>query len=167
MALIVPADPVWSSTISPVDLGSGLNFGCSNVVATGRCSDTSYLTDDDFIYDGVSNSITGMFLRTGDLAELTMYFSPNITRDTASALTLNVDSTQLQFSNSETTGLNGRSWSSKGLDWSDGTDVSLSLTAPRTVPGKPTHLSATADGEMQIDLSWNAPAVYGGSDISG
>ena len=34
-------------------------------------------------------------------------------------------------------------------------------------PGKPTNLSATANGSMQIDLSWDAPADDGGSAITG
>ena len=34
-------------------------------------------------------------------------------------------------------------------------------------PGKPTNLSATANGSMQIDLSWDAPVDYGGSAITG
>ena len=40
-------------------------------------------------------------------------------------------------------------------------------TAAATVPGAPTGLTATADGETGIDLSWTAPADDGGSDITG
>ena len=36
-----------------------------------------------------------------------------------------------------------------------------------TVPGAPTGLTATADGETEIDLSWAAPASNGGSAITG
>ena len=35
------------------------------------------------------------------------------------------------------------------------------------VPGVPTGLTATADGETGIDLSWTAPADNGGADITG
>ena len=36
-----------------------------------------------------------------------------------------------------------------------------------TVPGAPTALSATASGTTQINLSWSAPAITGGSAITG
>ena len=39
--------------------------------------------------------------------------------------------------------------------------------AATTAPDAPTGLTATADGQTQIDLSWNAPSDDGGADISG
>ena len=36
-----------------------------------------------------------------------------------------------------------------------------------TEPGKPTSLTATADGQTEIDLSWTAPSDDGGADITG
>ena len=43
--------------------------------------------------------------------------------------------------------------------------ASGSITA--IAPGAPTGLMATANGTTQIDLSWTAPVVNGGSDITG
>ncbi len=40
-------------------------------------------------------------------------------------------------------------------------------TTTNTVPGKPTGLTATADGTTTIDLAWTAPSDNGGSDITG
>ena len=40
-------------------------------------------------------------------------------------------------------------------------------TSTPTAPGKPTGLTATASGSTQIDLSWTAPAIDGGSAITG
>ena len=40
-------------------------------------------------------------------------------------------------------------------------------TTAATKPGKPTGLSATADGQTEIDLSWTAPSDDGGADITG
>ena len=42
-----------------------------------------------------------------------------------------------------------------------------SATTGTTVPGAPTGLSATASGTTQINLSWTAPAITGGSAIIG
>ena len=39
--------------------------------------------------------------------------------------------------------------------------------APATVPGSPAGLSASADGEMEIDLSWREPGSDGGSLVTG
>ena len=36
-----------------------------------------------------------------------------------------------------------------------------------TAPGAPTGLTATADGQTEIDLSWTAPSDDGGTDITG
>ena len=36
-----------------------------------------------------------------------------------------------------------------------------------SAPGKPTSLTATADGQTEIDLSWSAPSDDGGADITG
>ena len=40
-------------------------------------------------------------------------------------------------------------------------------TTTSTAPGLPTRLTATANGQTQIDLSWNAPASDGGANITG
>ena len=42
-----------------------------------------------------------------------------------------------------------------------------SATTGTTVPGAPTGLTATASGSTRIDLSWTAPAITGGSAITG
>ena len=42
-----------------------------------------------------------------------------------------------------------------------------SATTGTTVPGAPTGLTATASGSTRIDLSWSAPAITGGSAITG
>ena len=39
--------------------------------------------------------------------------------------------------------------------------------APATAPGAPTGLTATADGQTEIDLSWTAPSNDGGAAITG
>ena len=43
----------------------------------------------------------------------------------------------------------------------------LTVSALSSVPGTPTGLTAAANGETQIDLSWRAPSADGGSAITG
>ncbi len=45
----------------------------------------------------------------------------------------------------------------------------VTVTAAETLdePGAPTGLTATADGQTEIDLSWTAPSDNGGADITG
>ena len=38
---------------------------------------------------------------------------------------------------------------------------------PATAPDPPTGLTATADGDTMVDLSWSAPVDYGGRSITG
>ena len=46
-------------------------------------------------------------------------------------------------------------------------DTDSVTTAAATKPGKPTGLTATADGQTEVDLSWTAPSDDGGADITG
>ena len=46
-------------------------------------------------------------------------------------------------------------------------DTYSATTAAATEPGKPTGLTATADGQTEIDLAWTAPSDDGGADITG
>ena len=38
---------------------------------------------------------------------------------------------------------------------------------PATVPGSPTQVSAALDGDKAVNVSWSAPQVTGGADVSG
>ena len=61
------------------------------------------------------------------------------------------------------------------MRWSDETDtanncsvaVRVTVGDAATKPGKPTGLTAKADGQTEIDLSWTAPSDDGGADITG
>ena len=45
--------------------------------------------------------------------------------------------------------------------------VAVTVGTLATVPSAPRSLTATADGQTRIDLSWSAPLVGGGADITG
>ena len=57
---------------------------------------------------------------------------------------------------------NGQSGNSKDLF-----KVTVITAETATAPDAPTGLSATADGQTQIDLSWTAPSDDGGANITG
>ena len=46
-------------------------------------------------------------------------------------------------------------------------NIATATTDPPDPPGPPTGLTATANGQTKIDLSWNAPSNDGGADVTG
>ena len=46
-------------------------------------------------------------------------------------------------------------------------DIQVTVTATASAPDSPTSLTATADGQTEIDLSWAAPSDDGGAAITG
>ena len=55
----------------------------------------------------------------------------------------------------------------RDVAFNDLDDLGLAYCSSASVPGEPTRLSATADGQTEIDLSWTAPSDNGGADITG
>ena len=56
---------------------------------------------------------------------------------------------------------------SAGAGPASNTGSATTEAAPATKPGAPTGLTATADGQTEIDLSWTAPSSDGGAAITG
>ena len=101
LALAAPAQAqseIWSTTLTPRNLGFNL-FGCSNGVASGRCSSTTILSEDSFTYDSTDYNITALFVRPNGKFEFIV--DADITTATA-ALTLVVGSTTLVFTEATT-----------------------------------------------------------------
>ena len=79
----------------------------------------------------------------------------------AQTLILDVAGTTFAFEDAETKATAVRIWSNSGLSWSVDDPVVVKLVEPApTVPGAPV-LTATANGETQIDLSWTVPDTGG------
>ena len=57
-------------------------------------------------------------------------------------------------------------WPNPGLSWTVGQQVAVKLVRLNN-PAVPRNLHAKGDSNMEIDLSWRAPAKTGGSDITG
>ena len=72
LALAAPAQAqteVWTATLTPTDLGHGI-LGCSNNIATGRCSSTTFLSEDSFNHDSTDYNITGLYVRSSGRFEI-------------------------------------------------------------------------------------------------
>ena len=150
---------VWSGTLTVQSIG-GVIFGCSNDSPGSECSTTSILSDDDFTYDSTDYTIHTIFLT--NTAQLQLYFTTDLAA-AAQTLTLDVAGTTFAFEDATTKAAKHRFWSRSGLSWSGGDTLALKLTEkPPTVPGAPV-LTATANGETQIDLSWTVPDTGGKS----
>ena len=146
---------VLSATLTVKDLGTSI-VGCTQDVPAGRCSD--FLSEDEFTYGSTDYTITALFLRPNGLLEIT--FDPALRTD-ATTLTLDVAGTAFDFEDATTKRARARIWSSSGLSWSVDDPVMVKLVEPApTVPAAPV-LTATANGETQIDLSWTVPDTGG------
>ena len=150
---------VWSGTLTVQSIG-GVIFGCSNDSPGSECSTTSILSDDDFTYDSTDYTIHTIFLT--NTAQLQLYFTTDLAA-AAQTLTLDVAGMTFAFEDATTKAAKHRFWSRSGLSWSGGDTLALKLTEkPPTVPGAPV-LTAVANGETQIDLSWTVPDTGGKS----
>ena len=87
-----------------------------------------------------------------------------------SDLEADTDSTSTSYSHTGLTAGSTRHYRVSAIN-SAGTgpasDSDSATTDASTKPGKPTGLTATADGQTEIDLSWTAPSDDGGADITG
>ena len=146
---------VLSATLTVKDLGTS-QVGCANTTPSARCSD--FLSEDEFTYDSTDYAVTDLFVRPS--GSLVLGFNADLTT-AAQTLTLDVAGTAFAFEDAETKTTAVRIWSNSGLSWSVDDPVVVKLVEPApTVPGAPV-LTATANGETQIDLSWTVPDTGG------
>ena len=146
---------VLSATLTVKDLGTS-QVGCANTTPSARCSD--FLSEDEFTYDSTDYAVTDLSVRPS--GSLVLGFNADLTT-AAQTLTLDVAGTTFAFEDAETKTTAVRIWSNSGLSWSVDDPVVVKLVEPApTVPGAPV-LTATANGETQIDLSWTVPDTGG------
>ena len=141
---------VWTATLTPAATITGF-IGCyDNSCATG-------LSDDDFTYDSTDYTITVLYVIT-DSSRLTITLDPDITTATNS-LTLVVGTSSFAFASANTATTDTRTWTSTGLSWTIGTDVSVKLIEAANTP-------AAGAPEITAPNAFRVPAVLG-VDLSG
>ena len=120
-------------------------------------------------FDFINNQLSGKIpSELGDLSSLTLlYLSQNrLTGDVPSELGNLGKLEGLFLYSNQLTGCVPANLESQ-LDRSTLWAVGLPFCSTETAPGAPTGLTATADGQTEIDLSWTAPSDDGGADITG
>ena len=131
LALAAPAQAqteIWSATLTPADIGSGL-VGClDGFVASSACSITAILSDNEFTHNSTDYTVTGLMTRSS--GSFYLEIQPAITTATG-ALTLVVGSTSLVLANA-TSQINSREWASSGVSLTIGTDITVKLTTTAT-----------------------------------
>ena len=93
-------------------------------------------------------------------------------RSSWSDLAADTGSTGTSYSHTGLTAGSTRYYRVSAINSAGTSSVSVIVTATTesaraNAPGAPTGLTATADGQTKIDLSWNAPADDGGEDVTG
>ena len=153
-----PGD-IWCGvvTVGAFDSFGSLFYGFNPSV--GNLSDTGFRVGNSYTIDSVL---------VATATSLSFSLTSSLTAADRAKLVLHVGSASFAFS--DATFLAARHtylWTGTGLDWSSTTNVTLRLRRVPEAPGQPTNLVAEANGSMQIDLSWSAPAIDGGSAITG
>ena len=133
-----PCDGIWCATLTPQAIsGSGGGLGCANSSTGDRCTNTAYLTEDEFRHDMTDYQVTAVQVRNNN-GQLQLWVSPDLTTATQS-LVLHVDSESFAFEDADTKQANNRRWDSSGLSWSAGDTIELKLTEGA---GPPTEVPA-------------------------
>ena len=137
LVLVRPAfaadeETFWSATLNVKNVASNFVFGCQNGTSNNiRCSDTSVLTDDDFIVNGVTYEI-GLFFYSisADVPEVDFRVRPAPPDNAFDALTLHAGMTALDFADATENSGEGATtyvWHTT-LPWSVGTPEQVSIT---------------------------------------
>ena len=126
---MMPGD-LLSAMLAVKDVGSDF-FGCSNPVMNSNCSDTSVLTDDDFIFGGTTFTIVVIESSPGD-GVFSVHFDndgTDVLKTQLETLFIEFDGTQYRFSEASFSGDHDRfDWNS-APNWFAGESVAVRVGA--------------------------------------
>ncbi len=152
----------WTATLTPKDVG-GNAAGCDSTSATdaNKCSTAATLSDNDFVLDGTTYTITQLWVRG---TALNMHVSPSVP-DALRGYTLRAGSATLPMADASGFGGTLATWSTGAPTFTVGTPVTVSLS-PSRPPGAPAGV-VVAEEDRQLTVVWTAPTDAGDSAISG
>ncbi len=128
---------IWSATLT-VDQ-DGVLFGCDTFIA-GHDSCTVGLTDEDFVYKGVTYRVNRLFV-SSTTGRLTLEVDPDAGSNLA-GMTLHLGTAQLTVGDDVRVSF-GRalSWANSGVTWTDNQQVAVRLVAPPPSLGRAGSMS--------------------------
>ena len=118
-------DGVWCATLTVKALDGGNHFGCANSQSGKACSNSSTLTEDEFIHASTDYDVTSVQVRSN--GQVQFWMTPDIATGSES-LVLHIGSETFPFQSAHTKQSNNRRWNNTGLSWSAGEAVALKLT---------------------------------------
>ena len=147
------AEDIWSATLNVKKISTGIP-GCQTPhdISTIQCSDSSTLSDDDFIVNTVTYDVT--LLRLYD-DEFLFRVNPAPAGTDLDALEIHLGTTAFAFADATSTthsaGISYK-WPTT-LSWSVGDSLNVRITLPP--PDPPKNLNARADAPIRVKLNWS------------
>ena len=133
---------VWSATLTTHDLGNSVS-GCSNAGQAGSdwyCTRTATLSDDDFVHDGATYTVRGIYTGSGDV---TLRFTSTLPAQFVAGASLKAGTLTLALADATFNSSVGYRWSpDTPVNWSVGSTVSLSLVLAQGTQSSNANLSA-------------------------
>ena len=158
LVLVRPAfaQDIWSPTLNVGNVASNIVLGCQNGGASRvLCSDSSVLSDDDFIVNGVTYEVRLFYYSTaGGVQELSLGLNPTPSQNDFAALQIHVGTTAFDFADAAFSSDGAVSWRTT-LSWSVGDAISVRIALPP--PAAPTNLTAEVKAPTRISLDWDVP----------
>ena len=158
LVLVRPAfaQDIWSPTLNVGNVASNIVLGCQNGGASRvLCSDSSVLSDDEFIVNGVTYEVRLFYYSTvGGRQELNLGLNPTPSENDFAALQIHVGTTAFDFADAAFSSGGTVTWNTT-LSWSVGDVISVRIALPPPTP--PTNLTAEVQAPTRISLDWDVP----------
>ena len=125
----------WSATLT-VDRDSAIYYGCDNITPSqDNYSNSTVLSNDSFTIGGVTYRVTQLYQRTSGNIFLAFTTSPGLPRAIRSKATLILGTNSFPLGSADDYRLRRSKWNNPGFTWTDGQQVSVSLTLADPITG--------------------------------